>query len=318
MRMAQSIYVGIDVGGTSIKLGICNEHGDLLHTYEGPTGTEAGVEAVLGNIADYARKVVEEANFDWDQVAGCGIGFPAFMDIKNGIVKFAPNLKWTDVPVRERLEEIWRKPVRINNDANIAALGEAWAGAGKGIDDLVMLTLGTGVGGGIIAGGKIYEGFNGMAGEFGHIPIVPDLEAIRCSCGQKGCVETVASATGIVRMARDALERGEKTVLSMEPELTAKAVLDAARAGDEVSLRIVARAGHYLGRTLSLLAVILNPKRFIIGGGVSQAGDILFEPVREAFAKHAPAVVSEGVDIVPAVLGNRAGVVGAAALLLKG
>src|SRR5690606_33209941 len=133
----------------------------------------------------------------------------------------------------------------------------------------------------------------------------------------KGCLETVSSATGIVRMAQDALERGEKTALGMEPEVSAKAVLDAARAGDEVAIRIVTRAGYYLGRTMSMLAVILNPQRFIVGGGVSQAGDILFGPIREAFAKYTPPAIQEGIDIVPAVLGNQAGVVGAAGLLLR-
>jgi len=315
--MTESIYVGVDVGGTSIKLGLVNGEGNLLGTFEGPTGTEAGSEVVLQNITEYVRKLVDQSDYDWGQVAGCGLGFPGFMDMSSGIVRFAPNLRWTNVPVREPLEHILQKPVRINNDANVAALGEAWAGAGKGIDDLVLLTLGTGVGGGIIAAGKIHEGYNGMAGELGHIQIVPDLEAIRCGCGQKGCLETVSSATGIVRMAQDALERGEKTALGMEPEVSAKAVLDAARAGDEVAIRIVTRAGYYLGRTMSMLAVILNPQRFIVGGGVSQAGDILFGPIREAFAKYTPPAIQEGIDIVPAVLGNQAGVVGAAGLLLR-
>lgn len=315
--MTQSIYVGVDVGGTSIKLGIVNEHGELLHTYEGPTGAEEGADAVLQNIADYVHKIVELSDYEWDQVYGCGIGFAGFMDMTNGIVTFAPNLKWTNVPVKERLEQSLQKPIRINNDANIATLGEMLAGAGKGIDNLVMFTLGTGVGGGIIVDGKIYEGFNGMAGEIGHIPIVPDLEAIQCGCGQKGCLETVSSATGIVRMAKDALERGEKTVLSMEPEVSAKTVLDAARAGDEVSIRIVTRAGHYLGRAMSMLAIVLNPERFVVGGGVSHAGDILFDPIREAFDKYTPEWIRNGVDIVPAVLGNHAGVVGAAGLLFR-
>jgi len=315
--MTQSIYVGVDVGGTSIKLGICNVNGDLLETYEGPTEAEGGSEVVLRHIAEYARKIVEQSAYSWEQVAGVGVGFPGFMDMKNGVVRFAPNLKWENIPVRAKLEEKLQKPIRINNDANIAALGEAWAGAGKGVDDLIMLTLGTGVGGGIIAGGKIYEGYNGMAGELGHIHVVPDLEAIQCGCGRKGCVETVSSATGIVRMAKDALERGEKTMLSMG-EVTAKAVLDAAREGDEVAKRIVSRAGYYLGLTMSTLAIILNPQRFIIGGGVSKAGEILFQPVREAFAKHTPPSMQEGVDIVPAILGNNAGVVGAAALHLRG
>lgn len=315
--MSEQVYVGIDVGGTTIKIGLCNSQGELLQTYEGPTGTEEGSEVVLENIAIYARKVVELSPYSWEQVAGCGVGFPGFMDIPNGIVKFAANLRWENVHARDILAEKLQKPIQINNDANIAALGEAWAGAGKDVRNLVMFTLGTGVGGGIIIDGRIYEGYNGMAGELGHIQIVPDLEAIGCGCGQTGCLETVSSATGIIRMAADAIERKEKTSLALHEQITAKDVLDAAREGDEVAIRIVKRAAYYLGRTMAMLAVVLNPERYVIGGGVSKAGDILFDPIREVFAKYAPPNMQEGVDIIPAVLGNDAGVVGAAGLHLR-
>ncbi|MGG4033768.1 ROK family glucokinase [Paenibacillus cisolokensis] len=315
--MSEKIYVGVDIGGTAIKVGICNENGDLLQTYEGPTETDKGTDAILNNIAAYVRHIVSESPFQWEQVEGVGIGIAGFLDIPNGIMKFAPNLGLRNVPVRDRVQEALGKPVFINNDANVAALGEAWAGAGKGVSDCVCYTLGTGVGGGIIIDGKIVQGFAGMAGELGHMAIVPDLEAIQCGCGKMGCLETVSSATGIIKMAKDAVERGDRTSLSAVENITAKDVFDAAKAGDEVAARIVNRAAFYLGKSMATVAIVLNPQRFIIGGGVSKAGDFLFDQIRDVFRKFTPDLIQEGVEIVPAQLGNNAGIVGAAGLVLR-
>ncbi|RAP74827.1 ROK family glucokinase [Paenibacillus montanisoli] len=315
--MSEKIVVGVDIGGTTIKVGICSMEGALLHTYEGATEVEKGSDAVCANIADYAKLIVEQSPFTWEQVEGVGIGIAGFLDIPNGIVKKSVNLYFDNVPLKSILEEKLGKKVLVNNDANVAALGEAWAGAGRGISDCVCYTLGTGVGGGVIINGKIVEGFAGMAGELGHIPIVPDLEAIQCGCGKMGCLETVSSATGIIRMAKDAVERGDRTSLSFVENIMAKDVVDAAKAGDEVAARIVARAAHYLGKSMATVSVVLNPQRFIIGGGVSKAGEFLFEQIREAFKKAAPEMAQEGVEIVPAILGNDAGVVGAAGLIIR-
>ncbi|ALS25623.1 glucokinase [Paenibacillus sp. 32O-W] len=315
--MSEKIYVGVDIGGTAIKVGICNENGDLLQTYEGPTETDKGTDAILNNIAAYVRHIVSESPFQWEQVEGVGIGIAGFLDIPNGIMKFAPNLGLRNVPVRDRVQEALGKPVFINNDANVAALGEAWAGAGKGVSDCVCYTLGTGVGGGIIIDGKIVQGFAGMAGELGHMAIVPDLEAIQCGCGKMGCLETVSSATGIIKMAKDAVERGDRTSLTAVENITAKDVFDAAKAGDEVAARIVNRAAFYLGKSMATVAIVLNPQRFIIGGGVSKAGDFLFDQIRDVFRKFTPDLIQEGVEIVPAQLGNNAGIVGAAGLVLR-
>ncbi|MBW5448972.1 ROK family glucokinase [Cohnella sp. CFH 77786] len=313
--MPEKIYVGADIGGTAIKVGICNESGDLLQTYEGPTGTEQGTDRILGNIAGYARHVVSESPYTWDQVAGVGIGIAGFMDFDKGFIKFSPNLPLTNVPLKDHLEAVLNKPVRVNNDANVAALGEAWGGAGRGISSVVCYTLGTGVGGGIVVGGRLIEGFSGMGGELGHMSIVPDLEAIQCGCGKMGCLETVSSATGIIRMAKDAVERGDRTTLSLIETITAKDVVDAAKNGDEVAQRIVSRAAYYLGKSMATVAVIVNPQRFILGGGVSKAGEFLFAQIREVFHKYAQDKAQEGVDIVAAELGNNAGVVGAAGLM---
>jgi glucokinase len=315
--MSEKIYVGVDLGGTSIKVGICDEKGNLLHTYEGPTGVEDGAQAVLDRIAAYVKKVVSDSAYQWEQVAGVGAGVAGFIDIASGTVMFAPNLKWKEVPVKKELEARLGLPVALDNDANVAALGEAWSGAGAGVKNMVAFTLGTGVGGGIIIDGRIYQGFRGLAGELGHIKVVPDLEAIQCGCGQLGCVETVSSATGIIRMAKDAVARGESTALSLNDNITAKDVFDAAKDGDEVAIRIVKRAAYYLGKAMAAVAVVLNPQRFIIGGGVSRAGDILFNEIRKVYEQNVPSAFSEQVDIVPAKLGNDAGIVGAAGLNLK-
>lgn len=315
--MVEKVYVGVDLGGTTIKVGLCDENGKLLQTYEGPTGTEHGADVVLENIAQYVRKLVAESPYEWEQVAGIGAGIAGFMDIPEGFIKLSPNLGWRNVPVKKILEEKLGKTVKIDNDANVAALGEAWSGAGAGIPNVVCYTLGTGVGGGIIINGKIFQGYKGMAGELGHMTVVPDLEAINCNCGLKGCLETVSSATGIIRMAKEAVERGEHTSLALVENIMAKEVFEAADSGDEVAIRIINRAALYLGKSMAAVSVVLNPQRFIVGGGVSKAGDILFDAIRKYFNEFAQESAREGVDIVPATLGNDAGVVGAAGLSLR-
>jgi len=315
--MSENVYVGMDLGGTTIKVGLCSESGVLLHTYEGPTGVAEGTEKVISNMAEYVRRVVEESPYSWEQLAGVGAGVAGFTNVRDGIIVMAPNIGFKDVPIRAILEERLGKPVRIDNDANVAALGEAWSGAGAGIENCVCYTLGTGVGGGIIINGRISQGFAGMAGEIGHIDVVPDIEAIQCGCGKLGCLETVSSATGIIRMAKEAVERGERTFISEASEISAKTVFDAAKAGDEVALRIVKRAAFYLGKSMAAVAAVLNPQSFIIGGGVSKAGDILLDSIRETFAQLTPDPLQQGVTIVPAMLGNDAGMIGAAGLMIR-
>lgn len=315
--MSENIYIGVDLGGTAIKVGICSEEGKLLQTYEGPTEADKGAETLIDNIERYVRHIVEQSEYDWDQVKGVGAGVAGFTNVREGIIILAPNVGLRDFHIRKILEDRLGKPVMIDNDANVAALGEAWGGAGEGIENCVCYTLGTGVGGGIIINGKIYQGFSGLAGELGHISVVPDLEAIQCGCGKIGCLETVSSATGIIRMGKDAVGRGERTTLSLVESITAKDVFDAAKAGDEVSIRIVNRAAYYIGKSLAAVALVLNPELFIIGGGVSKAGDILFDEIRRVFAELTPEPTQAGLRIVPATLGNDAGIVGAAGLFLR-
>lgn len=309
-----NIYIGVDLGGTTIKTGICDEEGRLLASSEGPTETEHGTQRVIDNIVAYVQKLVQDSPYGWEQVAGIGAGIPGFMDVERGYMHYSANLPLTDVPLKDLLEERFGKPVAIGNDANAAALGEAWSGAARDVSISVMYTLGTGVGGGIVIDGKVIAGATGMAGELGHMTVVPDLEAIHCGCGKMGCLETVSSATGIIRMASDAVKRGDRTMLADLKTITAKDVFDAARAEDETALRIVQRAAYYLAKSMAAVALVVNPNRFVIGGGVSRAGELLLDPVRKAFRELAQPRAQEGIEIVAAALGNDAGMIGAAGL----
>lgn len=311
--------IGVDLGGTNIKVGVVDPSGNLLYKTERPTRAEEGVDAVIARITSCAREAAEASGTSWDQVAGVGVGLPGFLDIPRGIVKRLTNLPWENVPIRELLEKAWERPVKIDNDANVAALGEAWSGAGAGISDLVCITLGTGVGGGVIAAGRLVHGVGGAAGEIGHIRI--EEGGALCGCGQRGCLETIASATGIVRMAKEKIASGRETSLveaAKENTLTSRDVFREMEAGDPVAREVIERATDALAQAMATLSVILNPARFIIGGGVARAGESLFRPLREAYSRRALPSAAEGVSIVPAQLGNDAGVIGAAGLIAHG
>ena len=276
--MSESIYVGIDLGGTSVKIGLCDASGKLLHKHEGPTHANQSAEDVVADIAKYVREAVSQSGRSWEQVAGVGAGIAGMIDMSTGIVRLAANLGWHDVAVKDLLEAALGKPVKIDNDANVAALGEAWSGAGAGIANVVCFTLGTGVGGGLIINEKLYLGYHGMAGEIGHLPMVMS-GGRTCGCGQTGCLETIASATGIIRTAKEAVARGEKTSMSQVEITSAKVVFDAAKAGDALALNIIKEAAYYLGRAMALLTAVLDAQRFVVGGGVSLAGELLFSEI---------------------------------------
>jgi glucokinase len=247
------------------------------------------------------------------------MGAPGPVKFVNGSIYEAVNLGWKDYPLKDLLEVETALPAVIDNDANMAALGEMWKGAGNGAKDLVCVTLGTGVGGGIIHNGQIVHGTSGAAGEVGHITVVTDGGA-PCNCGKTGCLETVASATGIVRMALEALNAAdEKSLLQQKVEegntVTSKLLFQCAAAGDPLSKAVVDKVGNYLGLALSHVGNVMNPDKIVIGGGVSQAGDILLDPVRSAFGKYAFKRVSKSTKISLATLGNDAGVIGAAWLI---
>lgn len=306
---------GVDVGGTTVKMGFFETNGTLLDKWEIKTNTENGGVAILPDIAKAIDDKLAAAGVDKADVQGVGVGVPGPV-MNDAIVNRCVNLGWGIVNVAEELGALTGLPVKVGNDANVAALGEMWQGGGKGCKDVVMVTLGTGVGGGIIVDGKIVSGFNGAGGEIGHIGVNPD-EPETCNCGQHGCLEMYTSATGVVRLAKRRLAASdEETTLRTFNPLTAKDVFDAAKAGDVVANELVEEVGKILGSTLGKIAAVVNPEVFVIGGGVSKAGSILIDAVQKNYKDVVFYAIKE-TRFELATLGNDAGIYGCAALILN-
>lgn len=305
---------GVDVGGTTVKLGLFDIQGNVLDKWEIPTRTENNGENILPDIAASIHAKMEEKKISKEDVAGTGVGVPGPVD-GNGVVHKAVNLGWAQFNMKENLSNLLDgMRVEGGNDANVAALGEMWKGGGQGYRNLVAVTLGTGVGGGIIINGEIMTGASGAGGEIGHIH-VEDHETEACGCGNYGCLEEYASATGITRLANRALQAGDKDSVLRNGEVSAKAVFDAVKAKDELAMEIAKQFGEYLGKGLAIIAGVINPEIFVIGGGVSKAGEVLFDYIRPSFEK----TVFHGCkDVVFALatLGNDAGIYGAAKMVL--
>lgn len=304
---------GIDVGGTTVKMGLFTTEGELLDKWEIPTRKEDGGAYILNDVAASVEAKLAEKNIAKEDVAGAGIGVPG-PTLDTGYVSICVNLGWKDKNPANELSELLSIPVKAGNDANVAALGEMWKGGGEGYLDVVLLTLGTGVGGGIIIDGHAVVGAHGAGGEIGHITVRDD-ETEACGCGRKGCLEQYASATGLVRLAKRYFEKNTKNSILTGKEITAKEVFDAAKAGDAAALEITEEFGAYLGQALVNLAATVDPAVFVIGGGVSKAGDILLEIVRKYFYDHA-FYGNQKTKITLATLGNDAGIYGAAKQVL--
>ena len=308
---------GVDVGGTTVKMGFFDVEGNLLDKWEIPTRTENHGENILPDIAESIQAKMEEKKVDRKDVAGVGLGAPGPIDAE-GTVYGAVNLGWGTFSISGTLSGLLGMTVKAGNDANVAALGEMWKGGGKGCKDMVAVTLGTGVGGGIIVNGGILTGACGAGGEIGHIHVEDD-ETEACGCGNTGCLEEYASATGVVRLAKRALQAtDEPSMLRQRPleKISAKAVFDAVKAGDALAVKIAEQFGEYLGKGLAVIAGVVNPEVFVIGGGVSKAGEILFDYIRPHFDK----TVFKGCKnarFALATLGNDAGIYGAANLVLE-
>ncbi|WP_346663347.1 ROK family glucokinase [uncultured Merdimonas sp.] len=304
---------GVDIGGTTVKIGLFTTKGDLLEKWEIKTRTENHGEAILPDVAESLEKKMQERGIAKDEVEGIGIGIPApVMD--DGVVQKTANLGWGYKEVTREMKELTGLPVAAGNDANMAALGEMWLGAGKGRKNMLMVTLGTGVGGGIIVNGKPLVGAHGAGGEIGHI-CVNEAETEACGCGRAGCLEQYASATGISRLARRRLEKDDSPSSLRGAAISAKAVFDALKEGDTVAGEIVEEFGRYLGYALTSIAVITDPAVIVIGGGVSRAGEILLEYVEKYFHEKA-FFANQDTRFVLAQLGNDAGICGAAKLIL--
>ena len=305
---------GVDIGGTTVKMGVFSEEGTLLDKWEIPTRRENGGKAILPDVAQAILDKMKEKTIAKEQVLGVGVTVPAPV-VGNGIVKQTTNLGWGYTEVDRELGELTGLRIQAANDANAAALGEMWKGGGEGYQNLVMVTLGTGVGGGIIINGKMLTGANGAGGEIGHIVMEPD-EVERCGCGKTGCLEQYASATGIARLARRELaETNEDTVLNAET-VTAKDVFDAVKVGDPVAIAIAKKFGRYLGHGLASVAALVDPEAIVIGGGVSKAGEILFDFIQGPYMEKA-FYSNKEVDFVLEKLGNDAGIYGAAKMVLE-
>lgn len=310
----QEYCFGIDVGGTTVKMGLFRTNGEMLEKWEIPSHTENGGMRILPDIAEAALKKLEEKKIDKSQVAGIGIGVPGPIDAY-GVVPHTANLGWGYKEVTRELTELTGLPCKGGNDANVAALGEMWKGAASGYQNGVMVTLGTGVGGGVILEGKIVVGAHGASGEIGHIH-VDDQVPGECGCGNYGCLEHVASANGIVRLAKWMMEQHPaETSMDMET-VTAKEIWDAVKAGDPFACEVAERFGHYLGLALSAVAATADPEVFVIGGGMSKAGAVVIEYIRKYYMKYVFRGCRE-TEFVLASLGNDAGMYGAAKLVIE-
>lgn len=309
-----SKYVfGVDIGGTTVKLGLFDVEGNILEKWEIPTRTEEAGSKILPDIAESIQSKISERQMTVADVVGVGAGAPGPVD-DNGVIRMAVNLGWGTFSIRETLEKILGLPVMAGNDANVAALGEMWKGGGQGSSNMIAVTLGTGVGGGIISGGRVLTGAVGAGGEIGHIH-VEDNETESCNCGNKGCLEQYASATGITRLANRKLSESDRESLLRKGEVSAKAVFDAVKQKDALAMEVAEEFGKYLGDGLSVIAGVVNPDTILIGGGVSKAGDILIDYIKPHYEKNV-FHGSRNARFVLATLGNDAGIYGAARLVL--
>ena len=311
--------IGVDLGGTNLRAAAITHDGALLEDFQVSTEAAAGRDKVTSNIIGGIRQV--QAGHDGDKLLGIGIGVPGLIRLEEGVIVASPNLPgWEDFPLRDKLEGELGCPIILENDANAAALGEVWLGAGRDVDDLVLLTLGTGIGGGVISGGKVLHGQDGMAGELGHITVEPHDGAL-CGCGNYGCVEAEASATAVRRMAEEAIAAGSSPALAKLAEshggVSARLVDAAAQDGDAEAIRIYEHMGEALGRALANLVNIFNFPLYLLAGGVLAAWDRFAPAMFEEVKKRSYTYRQTNSRIEKAQLGNKAGLYGAAYLPIQ-
>lgn len=307
--------IGIDVGGTNVKIALVDENGSIIYSNSVPTRAEMGFEYTVNNIKQAIRDLIAETKAA--KIESVGFDFPGQIDYKNGVVRLAPNIPgWVNVPIAKIIEDEFKIPTKIDNDVHCAALGELNFGAGKGCENFICMTVGTGIGSGIVINGKLVRGASNAAGELGHIKLQMNGGPL-CGCGDYGCLEAFASGPSIVKMASEYIMSGKSTKfreLASGGEITPYIVCEAAKQGDPVAKRIFTIMGEYIGFGLTSVVNLLNPEKIIIGGGVADAGELLLEPIRETIKKRAMVVAGSAVQVVPAQLGNSAGVIGASML----
>ncbi len=311
------IYIGIDVGGMSIKAGVVDNQGEILFKHSCPTGVERGYGAVIRDIAELGISAVEKSGHTIAEVKAIGIGIPGIMDQRTGIVPFCTNLAWHDVPIIEEMKKYTSVPVYVDNDATVAGLAESVAGVSAGCENSVFVTLGTGVGGGVVIGGKVFSGSHGVASEIGHMVTVAGGEM--CTCGNRGCWERYASATALIREGRKLCQARPDTALLKAVEgdpqaITAKHVIDLAKAGDPDCAALFDRYVYYLCIGLRNLVSLYDPEVIVLGGGVSHAGAFLLDAVREKLPGYVFFKTMPFARVELAQLTNDAGIIGAAML----
>jgi glucokinase len=312
--MNKNVIVGVDIGGTTVKIGFIKDDGEIIKKWEIATNISNSGTTIIDDIWTSVLERSKELSISKEEFLGIGIGAPGFIDSKEGYVYEAVNIGWKNFELSKSMSQKSGLPVFAENDANIAVLGENWLGAGNQSSNVLAITLGTGVGGGVIASGNILNGANGTAGEIGHITVDPN--GYSCNCGRKGCLETIVSATGIARQAMKVVEDDPSSELAklykQNGDITSKDVFDLAKLGDHISNQIIYHTADIIGLVISNLTTTLNPSKILIGGGVSKAGAQLLQPIKEAFSKYALPRSREACEISIAELGNDAGIIGAA------
>ncbi len=311
------VYIGIDLGGTNIAVGVVDEAGAIIAEASVKTLPERPYQEVIRDMGNCTLDALKKANLSPEDVKSIGIGIPGVADNEKGLVIFCTNLGWDHVPLRDELQQYINRPVLIDNDANVAALAESYAGVSKGCKSSVLLTLGTGVGGGIVIDGKTWTGAHGRGGEVGHMNLVPG--GVPCTCGNNGCLERYCSATAIIRMAQQECMAYPdnamlRTVDGDVEKINAKIVIDAAKAGDAVALRVFDEYVRYLALAVNTITAFFDPEMIVLGGGVSQAGDFLLNAVRALLPRHLMFKALPGPRLELATLRNEAGIIGAAML----
>ncbi len=312
--MAKFIY-GVDIGGTSVKMGFFDQEGQVLEKWEIPTRRENSGEEILPDIARSIQAKNTEKGLSIEDILGIGMGVPGPIT-EDGRVLKCVNLGWGIFSVAEKVRELTGvEKVKVGNDANVAALGEQWRGGGRGFDSIVMVTLGTGVGGGVVLNGKILTGANGAAGEIGHLPVKAGESRV-CGCGKKGCLEQYSSATGLMRKARELVENTDRPSMMRDYEqLTGKEIFAAYEAGDALAGEVVEEFAEFLGLGLAQVAQVLDPQAFVIGGGISKNGPVVTDVIKDRYAKNVMFAL-QGTEFRLAELGNDAGMYGAVKMVL--
>ena len=317
--MFEKYRIGVDIGGTNVKIALVDKKGEISFPKTVPTRAEMGYEYTVGNIIQSIKELIEEAKIEKNALEGIGFGFPGQIDCDNGIVRILPNIPgWINVPIAEIMQKEFNVPVKVDNDVRCAALAELNYGAGAGCKNLVCITVGTGIGSGLIINGKLVRGASNAAGEIGHIKLASHDGPI-CGCGDTGCFEAFASGPAIVALAKEYVKGGKSTkyreIAGSTKDITPAIVAQAAKEGDVVAQRIFSIIGEYLGVGLSSVVNLLNPEKIVVGGGVADAGEILFGPLKKALKERSMPIQGAAVEVVPAQLGNTAGIIGASLLI---